>query len=74
MKKENDNRFQRFWVQNRVNLIIGLAITLIICGFVGIQGFFMPLPLWLALGVACWLVRLWLVYLNWCRNGGDRED
>lgn len=73
MKDEKETPFHRFWVQNRINLIIALVITLAICCFVGFQGFFMPLPLWLALGVVCWLVRLWLVYLNWRRSGGDRE-
>ena len=74
LKDEKGTPFRRFWVGNRVNLLVALAITLVICLIVGLQGVFMPLPLWLALGVVCWLVRLWLVYRSWLRSGGDRQD
>ena len=65
--------FQRFWKACGVNLLIGLAITLAICGFVGVKGIFMPLPLWLALGLVCWLIRLRLVYRHWLQDGGGEQ-
>lgn len=67
---QNSASFRAFWKACGVNLLIGLAITVVICAVVGIKGILMPLPLWLALGLVCWLVRLWLVYRRWLQDGG----
>ena len=67
---QKGSSFQAFWKECGVNLLIGLAITVVICAVVGIRGLLMPLPLWLALGLVCWLVRLWLVYRRWLQDGG----
>lgn len=72
--QNKETRFRRFWRQNRVNLLVGLVICMVICVLAGLRGLLMPMPLWLALGLFCWLFRVWLVYLSWRRGGGDRQD
>lgn len=72
--EQNNTPFRKFWQANGVNLIIGLVITLVICTIVGLRGILMPLPLWLALGIVCWLGRMGLVYRRWKRAGGDQDQ
>lgn len=70
MDGHEETPFRRFWRQNRANLLVGLAVCLVLCLLAGIWGLLMPLPLWLALGAVCWLVRVGLVYRRW-RSGNQ---
>lgn len=63
--------FSRFWKEQGSNLIAGLVITLVLCILMGIQGLAFSLPVWIALALIFWLLRMWLLYRSWKRNNSD---
>ncbi len=71
---EQKSDFKRFWRANGVNLIVALVITLVICGFVGVQHYAFSLPVWLVIGVVCWLARMAWLYHNWKRDNPEDEQ
>ena len=54
---QNKPTFQRFWAQNKSNLLIGLIASLICCIVAGRMGL-----------LVCWCGRTGLLYLNWKRE------
>ena len=64
-------QFKRFWKAMGVNLIAALVITLVLCGLVGAQTATLTVPLWLLLGLVCWLVRSGYLFHKWKQENGD---
>ena len=60
--------FSGFWKEQGTNLIAGLVITLVLCILMGIQGIVFSLPVWIAIALVFWLIRLGLLYLGWKRR------
>lgn len=65
---QNKPTFQRFWAQNKSNLLIGLIASLICCIIAGRMGLLFPIWVWGLIALVCWCGRTGLLYLNWKRE------
>ena len=65
---QNKPTFQRFWAQNKTNLLIGLVISLVCCIIIGRMGLLFPAWGWAIVAILCWCGRTVLLYLNWKRE------
>ena len=60
--------FSGFWKEQGTNLIVGLVITLVLCIVMGVKGLVFSLPVWIAIALVFWLIRMGLLYLGWKRR------
>lgn len=69
--EENKSTFEKFWKKNGTNMIAALIITLVLCGLLGSQTATLTVPLWLGIGVVCWVIHGGYLFYKWKKEGGD---
>lgn len=63
--EEKHPEFAKFWKQNGTNLIVALVVTMVLCGLVAVQTTTFNLPVWLIIGLVCWVLHSAYLFTRW---------